>query len=208
MKTIRKMLCFVAAMMVAVLSGSAAEWEKPIPKNCSLESGQSYYFYNVTANRFVSTVGMKLSLAESGSPIVMKQMSNGDWKMQGADGYFYSDVDYVGCNGEEGDSNTDWYVEQQTSGVCYFRPSKNDPEYSWSEFPNMWTGISNANGVITPLLNAEDGSLGWYFVDEKEYDNFYAKWTLSCIMEEMQGYGYDVKDLLAVYNTATEKADF
>lgn len=208
MKTIRKMLCFVAAMMVAVLSGSAAEWEKPIPKNCSLESGQSYYFYNVTANRFVTTVGMKLSLTESGSPIVMKQMSTGDWKMQGTDGYFYSDVDYVGCNGEEEDANTDWYVEQQTSGVYYFRPSKNDQEYSWSDYPNMWTGISNAKGVITPLLNAEDGLLGWYFVDEKEYDSFYAKWTLSCIMEEMQGYGYDVKDLLAVYNTATEKADF
>lgn len=208
MKKLRKVLCMVAAMIVAVLSVSAAEWEKPIPKNCSLESGQSYYLYNVTANRFVVTDGVQLSLTESGSPIVMKQKSNGDWKMQGTNGYFYSDVEYVGCNGDEGDANTDWYVEQQASGVYYFRPSKNDPEYLWSDYPNMWTGISNANWVITPLLNAEDGLLGWYFVDEKEYDSFYGKWKLSCLMEEMQGYGYDVKDLLAVYNTATEKADF
>ena len=57
MKKLRKVLCLVAAMMVAVLSVSAAEWEKPIPKNCSLESGQSYYLYNVTANRFVVTDG-------------------------------------------------------------------------------------------------------------------------------------------------------
>lgn len=208
MKKLRKVLCMVAAMIVAVLGVSAAEWEKPIPKNCSLESGQSYYLYNVTANRFVVTDGVQLSLTESGSPIVMKQKSNGDWKMQGTNGYFYSDVEYVGCNGDEGDANTDWYVEQQASGVYYFRPSKNDPEYLWSDYPNMWTGISNANWVITPLLNAEDGLLGWYFVDEKEYDSFYGKWKLSCLMEEMQGYGYDVKDLLAVYNTATEKADF
>ena len=175
MKKLRKVLCMVAAMIVAVLSVSAAEWEKPIPKNCSLESGQSYYLYNVTANRFVVTDGVQLSLTESGSPIVMKQKSNGDWKMQGTNGYFYSDVEYVGCNGDEGDANTDWYVEQQASGVYYFRPSKNDPEYLWSDYPNMWTGISNANWVITPLLNAEDGLLGWYFVDEKEYDSFYGK---------------------------------
>lgn len=208
MKKLRKVLCLVAAMMAVVLNASAAEWEKPVPKNCSLESGQSYYLYNVTVNRFIATGGVQLSLSENGSPIVMKQKASGDWKMEGTKGFLYSDIEYVGCDGEEEDANTDWYVELQGSGAYYVRPSKNDPEYLWSEYPDMWTGVSNVGRVITPLLKAEDGSLGWYFVSEEDYNSFFSKWTLSNLMTEMQGYGYDVKDLLAVYNTATDKAAF
>ena len=206
----RKMLCAVIAMMAISVSAIAAEWAKPVPNNCTLESGQNYYFYNPTAEKFIfANGGMQVSLTDEGSVLKLTMLDNGDWTMEGENGLIFADVDYVGSDGTSADINVAWYIEKQTSGSCKFRPSKSDVDFSWEMYPDMWTGLSYAKWDIAPLLKAEDGGIEWYIVSENDYASFISKVGLHNVMTELQEYGYDVSALLAVYNdAAADKAAY
>ncbi|MBR1667973.1 MAG: hypothetical protein IJ693_06810 [Bacteroidaceae bacterium] len=204
-----KTWCLVAAIFTASLNAFAAEWAKPVPNDCTLESGQQYYLYNATIEKFVYTQGAQTSLESQGSAITFTQVSGGDWKMECSKGYLFSDIDYVGYNGGSEDENTAWYVEKQSAGTYHIRPSKSDVDFSWELYPDMWMGLSYAKWVLMPVLKSEDGAIEWNILSEAEYANFLSKVNLHHAMTELQESGYDVKDLLAVYNnTASTTADY
>ena len=186
----------------------AAEWEKPVPGDVSPVSGEKYYIYNYSIEKFVGVYGMQTVPSETGTPFLMEKNDNGDWTFYGPDGFLYADLDYVGCNGGEGEAGTMWCIEKQTSGSSYLRPSKSDATYSWTAYPDMWTGVSYTSQTIVPIIKAGEGALDWYFLPETKYADFIGKISLHQVMTELQGYGYDVTSLVAVYNTATDKAAF
>ena len=203
-----KSLCVMAAFLAASFSAFAATWEKPVPSEVSLVSGEEYYLYNYDAVKFLDVSGMQTAPTETGRAFLFEKQSSGDWTMYGSDGYLYADLDYVGCNGGDGESGSIWCIEKQASGAYYLRPSKSDPTFSWTAYPDMWTGISYATGGIVPLIKTGDGALDWYFLPVAKYADFIGKIALHHVMTELQGYGYDVTALLAVYNTATDRASF
>lgn len=164
-----KSLCVMAAFLAASFSAFAATWEKPVPSEVSLVSGEEYYLYNYDAVKFLDVSGMQTAPTETGRAFLFEKQSSGDWTMYGSDGYLYADLDYVGCNGGDGESGSIWCIEKQASGAYYLRPSKSDPTFSWTAYPDMWTGISYATGGIVPLIKTGDGALDWYFLPVAKY---------------------------------------
>jgi hypothetical protein len=207
MNKMRKVLCMVTALLATSLHALAAEWEKPVPADCALVSGGNYYVYGVQQEQFFHPQGVILNLSDEGKPMNFEQQANGDWNLNGPDGFLYIDLDFVGCNGTESDVIA-WYVEKQASGSYRLRPSKNDATFPWTEYPDTWTGLSYTTWSITPILKEGEGAIDWHLVAEQDYPLFYSKLTLHRVMIELQGYGYDVSALLQVYNTATDKASF
>ena len=206
MNKTKNFLCLVAVWLLASLSAFAAEWEKPVPNECSPENGGKYYFYNPSADRFLDASGILLSLSAEGTPITLMSAQNGDWTMSGPNGVIYPDLDFVGSNGSD-DELSAWCVEKQALATYYYiRPSKTDPNFLWETYPDMYTGINTTTWEITPLLKAGDGYIDWYLVAERDYGYFFSRVTMSRLMTELQGYGYDVTALTTVYNTATDQA--
>ncbi|MBQ6966074.1 MAG: hypothetical protein IJP82_10395 [Bacteroidaceae bacterium] len=208
MKQLRKVLCLATALMLGGVGASAVEWDRPVPEDCTLKSGEKFYLYNAPTGQFAVPRQMQVSMAEEGAAILFEQQASGDWTLQGEEGYWFSDLDYVGCNGGEGEDNSIWYVEKQASGVYRLRASKNDPDFSWSLYPDAWMGVSYTTWGVTSLVTAEEGSIDWTLVSVADYAYFLSKLNLHRTMTELQGYGYDVTELLAVYNSATERSAF
>ena len=209
MKRTTLLFLFLTMAVASSLTVSAAEWDKPVPANGNPLNGQTYYFYNVSVEKFLSSSSMKANLQDEGKPVILRSVGGQDWTMEVDNGYLYSDLEYVGDNGGSKDSNIEWCIEKQADGSFYIRPSKSDPDFSWSSYPDMWTGLSHENWQIMPLVKAEDGDIAWYIVSEDDYQNFLAKRNLHEAMTDMQNDGRDISALLQVYSNPTStKEDF
>lgn len=205
----KKLFCLVAMFFAVGLHAFAAEWEKPVPSSSQLANGQSYYLYISSVGKYLRAQGVVTSLADEGSLITFALLSGEDWMLEGPNGYLYSDLEFVGGNGGASDANTSWFVERQAGGTFHIRPSKEDPDYSWALYPDMWMGLSYEKSMITPLLKADEGDIDWYLIAETEYGKFQSKVELHRAMTELQDSGLDISALLAVYNDpAAEKADY
>lgn len=205
MNKIQKTLC-VLAMFASTMWAFAAQWDRPAPSRHSIQSGDSYYLYNPDVEMFVNTEAVQLRLDSKGDLITFEKSNDTDWTMTGAIGFLYSSFGYVGCDGIKDDPNLDWYFEEQPSGSYRIRPSKNDPDFPWETYPDTWTGISDTTGVITPILQTNGGRIDWYLVAQDEYELLLGKIDLHHVMCELQGYGYDVSQLVDIYNSATDRA--
>ncbi len=202
----QRVLCLATALLTTSLCAVSAEWEKPVPNDCSLGNGGKFYLYNATMEQFASDVSGQVSLADEGSLITFVQLKSGDWTLESEKGYWYSDLDYVGCDGALGEGNSNWYVEKEASGAYHLRASKNDIDFSWELYPDAWMGFSWEKWKLTSLIKADEGTIDWSVISGDDYAFFASKVTLHHTMKELQGYGYDVTKLLTVYNSATDKA--
>ena len=206
MRNYTKLVWLIAMLMTTVVPAQADEIEKPRPADCQLESGASYYLFLSGAEQFLSATGLEPTLANSGSTILFESASDDEWTLKGPNGYLYVGFDFVGCDTSDPDLGGYWYVEKQSTGAYRLRPSKNDPLLSWADYPDMWMGLSFETWMMAPVLTEQQGFIDWYVVAEADYPAFNSKQLLYNIIIELQGYGYDVASLVAIYNTATDKA--
>ena len=203
-----KMICLVATLFATVMNVRAAEWEKPVPTDCTPANGQSYYFYNPYAEKFMGVSGITATLNDNGEAFAFATMGD-DWTIETCKGYLFADLDVVGCDGGPSDMNTLWYIERQSTGCYHIRPSKTDGEYTWAQYPDMWMGLSFENYTLQSVLKATDGAIDWYIIAEADYAYFHSKLKLHHVMKELQDGGYDVSALLAVYNnTSAGQAEY
>lgn len=208
MKIITKLVCLIALMMTTAVSAYADQIESPLPADCQLESGVSYYLYLPAQQKFLLAQGMEPSLAAEGTAILFEKTAEGEWTLKGPQGYLYVGFDFVGCDTAEPDLGAYWYAEKQASGSYYLRPSKNDPILPWDEYPDTWTGFSTEKWRLAPVMTVSEGHVDWYLVAEADYPTFQSKQQLYLIITELQGYGVDTSSLTNVYNTATDKSAF
>jgi hypothetical protein len=193
-----KMLCLAVLLLTATVM-SAATWEKPVPPACTPADGQTFYFYNSTADGFMGMSGIQAALLDNGEPILFTAQDN-EWMLESSKGFLYADLAFVGCDGGTTDINTSWYMEQQASGCWHIRPSKVKDAFTWADYPDMWMGLSYETWTLMPVLKAEEGAIDWNIVAEADYGLFHSKLALHRVMTELQEAGYDVSALLAVYN--------
>ena len=203
-----KTICLVAALLATIMNVQAADWEKPVPPECTPANGQSYYIYHPSTEQYIGVSGLTAALTSKGVPFEFGASGN-DWTLECSKGYLFADLDMIGCDGGPSDDNTLWFMEKQTSGCYYIRPSKTDGDFTWAKYPDMWMGLSNETLSLKPVIKANDGSIDWYLVAEASYGAFNSKLTLNHVMKELQDGGYDISALLAVYNDpSAEQAEY
>lgn len=202
----QKLLILVAALMTT-LNALAAEWNKPVPPDYTIQNGEPFYLYHVGTGQFLSLTGNLADIGIKGEQLTPTLLASGDYKLKTAtNGYMYSDIDYVSCDGDNLEANAEWYIEKQASGVYLIRPSKSDPDYSWEKYADQWTGLSTDTWRIVPLLSAEGGMIEWKAISATDYERFLALCNLDILMTDLQNYGYDVSELLKVYDNPSSTA--
>lgn len=205
----KKLLLLLSALVMANMTLFAATWNKPVPKDYTVKDGDVFYLYNATQNLFLTHDGMTVVLGQKGTALTATKLASGDFRLHTSDdGYLYANFDFVCSDGSETDININWYLEKQADATYLIRPSKTDPDHSWDVYPEHWMGQASGINYVAPLVKAEDGDIKWYVIGEEDMQRFSSLFSLDAVMTELQGYGYDVTELLAVYNNvASTKED-
>ncbi len=204
----KKLLLLLAAVVMANMTLFAATWNKPVPADYTVKDGDVFYLYSATKNLFLAHDGITVVLGQQGTALTAAKQASGDFRLKTSDdGWLYANIGFVCSDGTDADTNIDWYFEKQSDGTYLIRPSKNDPDHSWADYPNCWLGQPKDGYYLSPLLSAEDGDVKWYAIGEEGMQRFSALFSLDAIMTELQGYGYDVTELIAVYNNESSTKD-
>lgn len=197
----KKLLLLLSALVMANMTLVAAIWNKPVPKDYTVQDGDVLYLYNATQNLFLTHDGMTVILGKQGTALTATKLASGDFRfLTSDDGFLYANFDFVCSDGSDTEANSDWYLQKQTDATYLIRPSKNDPDHSWADYPDHWMGLPNGASSLSPLVKAEDGDIKWYAISEADMQHFSLLFSLDAIMTELQDYGYDVAELLAIYN--------
>lgn len=206
----KKLLLLLSALVMANMTLFAATWNKPVPKDYTIQDGDVFYLYNATRNLFLTHDGITVVLGKKGTALTATKQTSGDFRLNTSDdGCLYANIDFVCSDGTDADTNIDWYFEKQSDGTYLIRPSKNDPDHSWADYPDCWLGQPNEGNFVSPLLKTADGDIKWYAISEEDMGLFSSVYNLDAAMVELQGYGYDITSLLSVYNNeSSTKADY
>ena len=202
MKKIRLLLTLLA-VSIGALQGAWAERVAPtFPEAQTLESGQSYYLYNVIEGKFLcrsTTSTSYAAIGTYGDKVVITATANDDeYTIQWASNNYYLSA---------GDS----YVNSEYSnyGYCKFTISESSQGYTIQRSPtntsyykaDEFIGYNGNNGDrLNPAL--AEGSIHWvlYSVDDAEY--YMAKHRLYTYLEVADQYNFYVTQYDLVYNNA------
>lgn len=204
----KKLLLLLSALVMANVTLVAATWNKPVPKDYTVKDGDVFYLYNAAQNLFLSHDGITVVLGQQGTALTATKLASGDFRLHTSDdGYLYANVDFVCSDGSATDANIDWYLEKQADASYLIRPSKSDPDHSWADYPDHWMGIVSGANFLVPLLKPESADIKWYAIGEEDMLHFSSLYMLDAVMTELQGYGYDVSELLSLYNNVDAKKE-
>ena len=200
MKKIRLLLTLLA-VSIGALQGAWADRTAPtLPEAQTLESGQSYYLYNVIEGKFLcrSTTSTSYpAIGTYGDKVVITATDNqDDYTIQWASNnyYFYALDSYVDSHNYDS-SDGKFTISQSSQGYTIQRSPTNTSYYKSDEF----IGYNGNNGDrLNPAL--AEGSIHWvlYSVDDAEY--YMAKHKLYTYLEAADSYNFYVTQYDIVYN--------
>lgn len=206
-----KVKCFFIAIiaMLCSFTGMRAERVMPTkPTPATLESGKTYYLYNVGTERLLATYASNNSYAGlnvNGREVEITQQSNGAYTIKFVDNNYY-----FSANG-----NTSCYVNNRTTinSYCYWQISSVEDGYTINISPvntsyyqeGKFVGAVSATSKVVP--NLTEGNIVWQLYEANENIVDYAsKMSLYLALEEAEALGYNVDREEAIYNNPASTA--
>ena len=201
MKKIRLLLALFAASIGAVQGAWADRTAPTLPEAQTLESGQTYYLYNVMEGKFAcrsTTSTSYAGLGTYGDKIIITATANeGEYTIQWANNNYYWRGYDTYVNSYSGTSNQNYFIIAESSkGYTIQRSTRNTSYYKSDEF----IGFDGSNGDrLSPAL--AEGSIHWvlYSVDDAEY--YMAKHKLFTYLEVADQYNFYITQYEQVYET-------
>mgnify|MGYP002624836929 CR=1 FL=1 len=201
-----KTLLAIAVACFCSWQGAWADRVAPeLPAAQTLESGTSYYLYNVVEQKFlcrsttdyqyaaIGTYGDKVTITATGNESEYTiQWANGNcyfWEAYGTNIYGYSSS-YT--------DNTGYFtIAESSEGYTIQRSPRNTGYYKADEF----VGFDGSNGDrLTAALT--EGSIHWQLMSVDDAEHYFAKHKLYTYLEQADQYNFYVTQYEAVYNNA------
>ena len=213
MKKLRLLLALFVASIGAVQSVSARVAPE-LPAAQTLESGTSYYLYNVAEGKFAcrsTTSTSYAGLGTYGDKVIITATGNeGEYTIQWANNnYYWQGYDtYVSSSSSVNSYSGYGYftISESSLGYTIQRSSRNTNYYKADEF----IGFDGSNGDrLSPAL--AEGSIQWrlFSVDDAEY--YMAKHKLYTYLEVADQYNFYITQYELVYDnpaSTTAELDF
>jgi len=201
----KKLRLLLALFLVSIsVQGFCADRIAPeLPDAVTLESGQSYYLYNVLEGKFLCRSSTNTSypgLGTYGEKVTITDTGEGEYTIQFAsNNYYFEGYDTYISSYSTKRSNYYWFnIAESDKGYTIQRSAKNKNYYKADEF----IGYNGSNGDrLNPALS--EGSIHWQLmaVDEAEY--YFAKHKLYSILNLADTYNFYVDQYERVYNDLT-----
>ena len=213
MKKLRLLLALIAASIGSLHSVWAAN--RPAPQRpdgvTTIESGQTYYLYNVMEDKFLgrsSTSYSYAALTTYGDKVKVTKADNGTYTIQWASNnyYFWSYDSYISGSYNYAASNYSYFTFSEASYGYTIQRAPGNQYYDATEF----VGFDGTNGDrLSPALG--EGSIYWQLLPETEADYYIAKLKLYHNLEVADQYNFYVTQYDVVYNNpeaTTDELDF
>ena len=193
MKKLRLLLTLIA-VSIGAMQSAWARTAPVFPEAQTLESGQTYYLYNVGSNQFVYRNNSDVyANATTKTGITITAQDNGYYTMQFSDNGFSL---YV----------SDYLVRtnnNQPGDYTYFRIAETEGGYTIQRNYNydatLFVGIENGESYV--YSNRTDGNIVWQLFDKNETDYYYAKKALYDALESATGYESVITHFEAIYDS-------
>ena len=199
MKKIRLLLALFAASIGAVLNVSA-RIAPTLPEAQTLESGKTYYLYNVMENKFLSrstTNTNYAGLSTYGDKIVVTATANEkEYTIQWANNnYYWTGYDsYVSSSSSKNSKLSMFTIGESSKGYTIQRSVTNTTYYKADEF----VGYDGSNGDrLSPAL--AEGSIHWVLFSVEDAEYYIAKHKLYTNMEIADQYNFYITQYESVY---------
>lgn len=190
MKKIRLLLALFA-VSIGALQGAWARTAPTFPEAQTLESGKTYYMYNVGSDRFVyrSDNDVKAD-ATTRTGIVITGKEDGTYTMQFSDNNYYIWT-----------SSSDMRTQSGIDADVYFRIAEVENGYTIQRNRNYdETNFVANNNEYYVYANQTSGNIVWQLFDKIETDYYYAKKALYDALEAAEvNYAWAIADFEAIY---------
>ena len=194
MKSIKTLLAIIFASVCSIQGMWAERVAPTLPEAQVLESGKTYYLYNVGSGKLVSHSDRDYARAyvSSGTPITIIESNNGKYTLKFNDG-----------------SNRYWYISSESSEMnaysstysnIYFRIAETEGgytiqrDYSYNE--NHFVG-NNSDYYI--YSNLTSGNIVWQLFEEEAGARYAAKKALYDALESASGYSSLIEHYEEIY---------
>ena len=202
MDTIKRNLAIFVASLFLFAQVCAAERTAPVfPNNSTIESGKSYYLYNVGCDKFLTTQ-LKVDEYAKAVALDVTKKEDSSYTLQ-----YSSDKYYIWAN------STETGTRSPLSNICYFtiaatadgytiqRAPKNSSYYNETQF------VGSADGDTKILPNLTEGNIVWKLIEKDAAEYYIAKRRLYEALQTTDTYFYAVDNFEKVYNDPTSSTE-
>ena len=195
------------ALFVASICLCTAAWAERVaptfPDFTTLESGKSYYLYNVGTGKFLTRsaeYNRNPGVGTYGTPINIVLISDGSYTLQFADNSYWNGEYFEAYSTEISTSSTMWNTSYFTfindqDGYLIQRSEANTSYYVANEYVGYADGATNDR--IVP--NLTEGNIVWQLMETTVAERYFAKHKLYTALEAMNAYDYEIGIYEEVY---------
>ena len=193
------------ALLVASICLCTSVWAERVaptlPDFTTLESGKTYYLYNVGTGKFLtrSTVSSTYpGVGTYGAAVTVAQASNGSYTLQFADGtttyYLYAETNTT-SSGSSVNKYCYFAIKDSLGGYVIQRSTANTSNYVANEYVGYADGATDDR--IVP--NLTEGNIVWQLMETTVAERYFAEYKLYTALEAMNAYDYEIGIYEEVY---------
>lgn len=203
MNKIKTRLALFVASICLCTSVWAERVAPTLPDFTTLESGKSYYLYNVGTGKFLTRsaeYNRYPGVGTYGTPINIVLISDGSYTLQFADNSYWNGEYFEAYSTEISTSSTMWNTSYFTflndqDGYLIQRSEANTSYYVANEYVGYADGATNDR--IVP--NLTEGNIVWQLMETTVAERYFAKHKLYTALEAMNAYNYEIGVYEEVY---------
>ena len=202
MNRIKTRLALFVASICLCTSVWAERVAPTLPDFTILESGKSYYLYNVGTGKFLTRDASKSSVIINtyGTPVKIVLESNGSYTLQFTSGtstiYLYADASTTIAHSITQPREAYFAIKDYQDGYLIQRSEANTSYYVAEEYLGYAEGAENDR--IVP--NLTEGNIVWQLLEIDDVtEHYFAKHKLYAALEAMNPYNYTIDKYEAIY---------
>lgn len=187
----------------------AAERTAPVfPEFSTIESGKTYYLYNVGTEKFLtrsttSTRNPAIGIYNKAVAVDVIQQTDGSYTLQFSDNKYYIYAESL-LDSQSSLSNRCYFtITGNSDGYTIQRAPANTSYYNETEFVGYATDATNDR--IVPTLT--EGNIIWKFIEKEAAEYYIAKRRLYEALLQCDTYFYTIDNFEKVYNDPTSSTE-
>ncbi len=209
MKRLKSTLVLLVASLLLSAQVWAAERTAPtFPEFSTIESGKTYYLYNVGTEKFLtrsttSTRNPAIGIYNKAVAVDVIQQTDGSYTLQFSDNkYYIYATSYL--DSQSSLSNYCYFtITGNSDGYTIQRAPANTVYYNETEFVGYATDATNDR--IVPTLT--EGNIIWKFIEKEAAEYYIAKRRLYEALLQCDTYFYTIDNFEKVYNDPTSSTE-
>ena len=197
------------ALFVASICLCTSVWAERVaptlPDFTTLESGKSYYLYNVGTGKFLTKGTNSVVLDFYGEPIKLILESNSSYTLKLDDYYLKAEAGKMSASSITKDRTSYFSIKDSLGGYVIQRSTANTSYYVSNEYIGYADGATD-NRIVP---NLTEGNIVWQLLEIDDVtEHYFAKHKLYAALEAMNPYNYTIDKYEAIYanpESATEE---